>query len=771
MAGIEKVAVIGAGVMGAGIAAHVANAGVPVLLLDIVPEGARDRSTIAKGALAALQKARPVPFMHSAAARRVTPGNIEDDLGALASCDWIIEAVTERLEVKHAIYARIDAHRKPGSIVSSNTSTLPLAMLTAGLGAGFAADFVITHFFNPPRYMPLLELVAGPATRPDAIDAVRDFCDRRLGKGVVRCNDRPGFIGNRLGVFWGFSAINAAMDLGLTVEEADAVLGRPLGIPKTGIFGMADLVGLDLMPLVATSLADALPPDDPFQALLRPQPLMERLVAEGYTGRKGKGGFYRLNRAAGKRKEAVDLATGEYRPAIRPDIPILAQVRSAPLALIDDDSKYGRFARRVLGESLSYAVRLVGDAADSVEAIDEAMRLGYNWQRGPFELIDWIGGAALVNRLEADGRAVPDLLRAAKDQPFYTVTAGRRHVLRPDGHYDPLARPDGVLLLEDVKLAGPPVTGSAAAALWDIGAGVACFEITTRMNTLDGEVLAQLDASLDRAGRDFDALVIYSDGPHFSAGANLAQMANALDDLGAIAALQAYGQHVLTRLRDSAIPVVAAPAGMALGGGCELALHANAIQAHAECYMGLVEVGVGLIPGWGGCKELLWRLATAKAMPRGPMPATMKAFETISMAKVSGSAAEARELGFLRPTDGITMNRMRLLADARAKAREMVAGFTPPKPPVFQLPGLAGATLLVASAQSMVGMGFASDHDVTICGRLAHVLTGGGADPIELLDEDRLLALERDAFLGLLAEPKSRARIAHMIETGKPLRN
>ncbi|WP_284178992.1 3-hydroxyacyl-CoA dehydrogenase/enoyl-CoA hydratase family protein [Rhabdaerophilum sp. SD176] len=771
MSGIEKVAVIGAGVMGAGIAAHVANAGVPVLLFDIVPEGARDRSLVAKGALDALQKAKPPAFMQGSAAKRVVPCNIEDDLPALAECDWIIEAVTERLDVKHAIYAKIDAHRKTGSIVSSNTSTIPLSVLTGGLGEAFAADFVVTHFFNPPRYMPLLELVASSQTRPTAIDSVRDFCDHRLGKGVVRCNDRPGFIGNRLGVYWGLSAINAAIDLGLTVEEADAVMGRPLGIPKTGIFGMADLVGLDLMPLVAKSLGNALPPEDSFHALLRPQPIMEQLVAAGYTGRKGKGGFYRLNRAAGNRKEAVDLQTGEYRPAMRVDIPILKHARVTPLALIDDDSKYGRFARRVLGETLSYAACLVGDAADSVEAIDEAMRLGYDWERGPFELIDRIGITAFVARLKADGLAVPELLKVAGARPFYDASGGRRQVLQSSGGYTDMVRPDGVLLLDDVKRTSPPVIGGESAALWDIGDGVACFEITTRMNTLDGQVLAQLEASLERADKDFDALVIYSDGPHFSAGANLAQLAGALDNADAIANIVAYGQHVMTRLRDSDILIVAAPAGLALGGGCELALHANAIQAHAECYMGLVEVGVGLIPGWGGCKELLWRLSTAKAMPRGPMPAAMKAFETISTAKVSGSAAEAREMGFLRPGDGITMNRRRLLTDAKTKAREMVTRRVPSEPPRFQLPGLSGETLLVSSAEAMARMGLATDHDVTICARLAHVLTGGGANLIEVLDEARLLELEREAFIGLLAEPKSRERIAHMLESGKPLRN
>jgi 3-hydroxyacyl-CoA dehydrogenase len=771
MPGIEKVAVIGAGVMGAGIAAHVANAGVPVLLFDIVPDGARERSAIARGALEALQKAKPPAFMQSSTAKHVTPCNIEDDLPALAECDWIIEAVTERLDVKHAIYAKIDAHRKTGSIVSSNTSTIPLTTLTAGLGEGFAADFVVTHFFNPPRYMPLLELVASPSTRPAAIAAIRDFCDHRLGKGVVRCNDRPGFIGNRLGVYWGLSSINAAIDLGLTVEEADAVMGRPLGIPKTGIFGMADLVGLDLLPLVAGSLGDALPPEDPFQAMLRPQPVMERLVAAGYTGRKGKGGFYRLNRAAGRRKEAVDLQTGEYRAAVCVDIPILKQARTTPLALIDDDSKYGRFARRVLGETLSYAAHLVGDAAENAEAIDEAMRLGYDWEQGPFELIDRIGVSELVARLDADGLAVPEFLRVAAGRPFYGVDAGRRRVLHASGGYKDVVQPDGVLLLEDVKLLSRPVIGGESAALWDIGDGVACFEITTRMNTLDGQVLAQLEASLERAGGDFDALVIYSDGPNFSAGANLAQLAGALEDADAIRKIVAYGQHLMTRLRDSDIPVVAAPAGLALGGGCELALHANAIQAHAECYMGLVEVGVGLIPGWGGCKELLWRLSTAKAMPRGPMPATMKAFETISTAKVSSSAAEARELGFLRPGDGITMNRKRLLTDAKAKAREMATRRVTSEPPRFQLSGLSGETLLVSSAEAMARMGLATDHDVTICARLAHVLTGGGASPIEVLDESRLLELEREAFIGLLAEPKSRERIAHMIQSGKALRN
>lgn len=770
MPAIQKVGVIGAGVMGAGIAAHVANAGVPAVLLDIVPADAKDRSVVAKTALAKLEKAKPAAFMKTAAARLVTPGNVEDDLDKLADCDWIIEAVTERLDIKHAIYTKIGAHRKPGSIVSSNTSTIPVSMLTDGMGDGFAADFLVTHFFNPPRYMPLLELVAGPTTRADALESIADFCDQRLGKGVVRCNDRPGFIGNRLGVFWALTAVSAAFELGLTVEEADAVMGRPIGVPKTGVFGMTDLVGLDLLPLVAKSLGDALEADDPFQALLSPQPLMERMIADGYTGRKGKGGFYRINRAAGKQKEAIDLETGAYRPSIAPDIPVLKTARGDLRALIEDDSKYGRYAWRVLSDTLVYAASLIGDATDRVDVIDEAMRLGYNWQYGPFQLMDRIGVSVLVERLQAEGRPAPAALLAANGRSFYRVESGERQVLCAEG-YQGLPQPKDVLLLEDVKLASEPVLASQAASLWDIGDGVACFEITTRMNALNRDVLAALDESLDRVGRDFRALVIYSDEPNFSVGADLRGMASSLQDPAVIEEIVTYGQTVFTRMRDTSFPVVAAVAGMALGGGCELALHANAVQAHAECYMGLVEVGVGLVPAWGGCSEMLYRLGTSRGMPRGPMPAAVKAFETISMARVSSSAAEAMEMCFLRPTDGVTMNRIRLLADAKAKALSLVDGFAPIEPASYHLPGPSGEALMVSVAEGMARMGLASAHDVTICGRLAHILTGGGGDVIELTSKQQVMALEKAAFLALLQEPKTMERISHMIETGKPLRN
>ncbi len=485
MGEIKKVAVIGAGVMGAGIAAHVANAGFPVVLLDIVPKDGDNRNAIAEKALEQLLKADPAAFMSKAAARHVTVGNIEDNLGLLADCDWIVEAVIERLDIKQSLYAKIDAVRKPNSVVSSNTSTIPLARLVEGLSDAFAKDFVITHFFNPPRYMRLLEMVWGERTRPEAVETVSKFCDFKLGKSVVRCKDRPGFIANRLGVFWLQAAVVEAFELGLDVEEADAIVGSPMGIPKTGVFGLLDLVGLDLMPHVNASMAQALPKDDPFHTVNRPVPLIDRLIAEGYTGRKGKGGFYRINREHGKRKEAIDLATGEFRPQRKAQVDAISESHRKLSRLLEHDSTHGRYAWRVLGPTLSYAASLVGDAADEVESIDEAMRLGYNWKFGPFELIDQLGAKWLADKLEKEGLPVPSILKVAGERPFYRVLHGKREVLGLDGEYRTLSRPEGVVMLGDIKLNSKPLIKNGSAALWDIGDGVACFEFTSKMNSLD----------------------------------------------------------------------------------------------------------------------------------------------------------------------------------------------------------------------------------------------------------------------------------------------
>jgi 3-hydroxyacyl-CoA dehydrogenase len=773
MAEINKVAVIGAGVMGAGIAAQVANAGIPVVLLDIVPNGAENRNAIAEGAVARMLKADPAPFMGKAAAKLVTTGNTEDHLGLLAECDWIVEAVIERLDVKQALYAKIDAHRKLGSVVSSNTSTIPLADLVAGQSDRFARDFVITHFFNPPRYMRLLEVVKGERSRDDAVEDVSHFCDHLLGKSVVRCKDRPGFIANRLGVYWLQAAVVSAFDLGLDIEDCDAIVGKPMGIPKTGVFGLLDLVGLDLMPHVNASLAASLPKDDPFHALNRPLPLVEKMIAEGYTGRKGKGGFYRVNRELGKQKEAIGLATGEYRKSRKARVDAVDAAGRSLRKLLEHDSIHGRYAWQVLGPTLAYAAALVGDAADEVESIDEAMRLGYNWKFGPFELIDQLGSDWLAARLEKEGIAVPTILRMAAGRPFYRIHEGRRQVLGLDSLYRDLVRPDGVLMLEDIKLRSEPVLKNGSAALWDIGDGVACFEFTSKMNSLDPDILDLLGKSIRKVKKDFKALVIYNEGTNFSVGANLglAIFAANIAAWPEIENMVASGQQAYKALKYAPFPVVAAPSGMALGGGCEILLHSDAIQAHAETYTGLVEVGVGLIPGWGGCKEMLNRWATLGRLPKGPMPAVAKAFELISTATVAKSAAEAREMMILRPGDGITMNRYRLLADAKAKALSLVDGYVPPEPPTYVLPGPSGKAALEMAVDGFHRLGKATRHDVVVSGALAEILSGGDTDLIEALDEDAVLDLERAQFMRLARHPDTQARIEHMLETGKPLRN
>lgn len=768
---IAKVCVIGAGVMGAGIAAQVANAGIPVLLLDIVRD-ANDRNAVAAGALARLQKAEPAAFMSRAAAKLVEVGNIEDDLGRVAECDWVIEAIIERLDLKHALYEKLEAVRRPGTAVTSNTSTIPLGHLIEGRSEAFARDFFITHFFNPPRYMRLLEVVAGPQSDPALVSRVSDFGDRALGKTIVACKDTPGFLANRVGTFWLQSAVNAAFALGMSVEDADAIAGKPMGVPKTGIFGLVDLVGIDLMPHLKASLTSTLPADDAYQAIAIDHPLITRMIGEGYTGRKGKGGFYRVNRAEGKRKEAIDLVTGEYRPQAKAS-PIPGKAQKDLGALIALPGKPGAYAWAILGPTLAYAAALVPQASDDVVSIDVAMKLGYNWKYGPFELIDRIGTAAFVARLEAEGSAVPDILRVSDGRPFYRIEGGKRQALGLDGAYHDVAQAEGVLLLEDIKRTAKPLLKNGSAALWDIGDGVVALEFTSKMNAIDGEILKLIGKAVPLVATSYKAMVIYNEAGNFSVGANLglAMFAVNIAAWSEIEKLVGGGQMALKALKYAPFPVVAAPAGMALGGGCEMVLNADAAQAHAETYIGLVETGVGLVPGWGGCGELLQRIGAMKGLPRGPMPAVSKTFETISTATVAKSAANAQELGFLRPTDGITMNRDRLLADAKARALAMVDGYTPPEPPTFRLPGAAGKAAMELAVAGFAAQGKATPHDRVVAGQLADILSGGEADLVDTVTEGDLLALERKAFLALVRHPDTQARVEHMLTTGKPLRN
>jgi 3-hydroxyacyl-CoA dehydrogenase len=769
---IKKVGVIGAGTMGAGIAAQIANAGVPVVLLDIVPKGANNRSALAEGAVARLRTTEPAAFMHEGAAKLIETGNLEDDLGKLATCDWIVEAVLEHPGIKQALYRTLETVRRPGSAISSNTSTIALDVLTAGMSEAFRRDFLITHFFNPPRYMRLLEIVTGPDTEPDTTSAIIRFADVTLGKSIVRCNDSPGFIANRLGIYWMLLGLTEAIDLDLTVEEADLIVGRPMGIPKTGIFGLFDLVGIDLMPQVNASMGGALPKSDAFHAANREVALIGRMIQQGLTGRKGIGGFYRLERSAGgaRSKLAIDLKTGEYRAERTPVVP---EAAGDLWTLLSAPTKFGRYAFRVLGQTISYASTLVPEAAASIADIDEAMRLGYAWRWGPFELADKLGTAWLVERLTEHEIPVPKLLADAAGRQFYRVEGGKRQFLGLDGVYHDVVRAPGVLLLEDIKLASKPVLRNGSAALWDIGDGVACFEFTSKSNALDDKTIEILAKSIELVQKSFKALVIYNEAPNFSLGANLGLMAFAANIAawGEIEKLVAAGQRTYKALKYAPFPVVAAPAGMALGGGCEIVLHADAVQAHAETYLGLVECGVGLVPGWGGCGEMLARWRAEPKLPRGPMPASAKVFETISTAAVSKSAHQAMELKFLRPTDGISMNRDRLLADAKQRALSLVEGYTPPKAPEFVLPGASGRTGLNAAVQGFHRRGIATDHDLVVADALADVLCGGDTDIIDVVSEQQILDLERKAITRLLRTPPTLARIEHTLETGRPLRN
>ena len=763
MDAIKKVGVVGAGVMGAGIAAQVANAGVPVVLLDMVRGGAAK-------AVEKLLKTEPAAFMSPRAAKLVTTGSSESELELLADCDWIVEAIVERPDAKQALYRRLEKVRRPGSVVSSNTSTIPLADLTEDMDEGFVRDFCVTHFFNPPRYMRLLELVTGPRTDAAVTAAITAFCDRAMGKTVVVCKDSPGFIANRLGTLWIQLGIVEAIDAGLTVEEADAVMGRPFGIPKTGVFGLVDLVGLDLIPHVNASMARLLPQGDAFHAANRPVPLIGGMIEGGYIGRKGKGGFYRLERGAdgSRSKQAVDLATGSYRPERKAEAPSVD-----PRALLDEDSPAGRYARRVLGPTLAYAASLLPEAADSIADVDAAMKLGYSWRYGPFELMDKLGPAWLAERLERDGIAVPALLRAVGDHTFYRVENGRRRQFGLNGSYHDIVRPEGVLLLEDVKLASKPLLSNKSASVWDIGDGVACFEFTSKSNSIDEGMLTLLMSAITLVEQTMRALVIYNEGSNFSVGANLgvALFAANIAAWGELEKGISGGQLVYKALKYSTKPSVAAPAGMALGGGCEIILHASAVQAHAELYSGLVECGVGLVPGWGGCKEMLGRWATLGNLPNGPMPAPAKVFEMVSTATVSKSAAEARDMLILRDGDGITMNRDRLLADAKARALAMADDYKPPAPREVVLPGPSGRVGMTMAAEGFAKRGLATPYDLTVAGALADVLSGGETDIVDVVTEDQILALERKSFMGLLKRSGTLARIEHTLETGKPLRN
>ncbi len=776
--GIERVAVIGSGVMGAGIAAHCANAGCDVLLLDIVPDGASDRNTLAAGAIKKMFKSNPEMLMHKSYAKRITAGNIDDDLPLLKDYDWVVEVIIENLEIKQSLYQKLAEHIGSKTILSSNTSTLPRSALIEGMDSDLASRFLITHFFNPPRYLPLLEVVSGADVNESVVSQFSEFALVQLGKRVTHCNDTPGFIGNRLGVYFVQRSIKATLEHGLTVEQADAMLGRPIGLPKTAVFGLMDLVGIDLIPHVMSSMLTHLESDDPFHQIAGAgDQIVRDMLADGYTGRKGKGGFYRLNREGGaKIKEARNLVTGEYATANRKAAFTSAKMAKQGITrMLDHDDEGSAFVAEVLLDTLSYAAYLVPKVTDDIYAIDGAMKVGYNWKKGPFEMIDSIGAAGVVKRLQALGRSVPEFLQTGADKgSFYSIQNGEIHRLSPSGEMVQVSRPPETLTVADLKRRGKPIQRNASASIWDAGDEVLLVEYHSKMNAMDPLSMEILLTAVDMAEYgDWKGILIANDSNNFCAGANLglALFGANLAAWKDVEDFIALGQEAYQALKYAEVPVVAASTGVCVGGGAEVLLHCDAVQAHSESYVGLVEVGVGIVPGWGGCKEMLARLSAFGIAPNGPMGAVMKAFEMIGTAQIAKSAEQARRMGFLRPDDRVSMNRDLLLADAKARVLELADDYTPPEPHTYHLPGATGRAALDMAVSDLSRSGQATPHDVIVTGELANILTGGDTDMLDELSEDDILAMELAAISKLSRNVATLARMEHMVQTGKPLRN
>lgn len=770
---IKKVGVIGAGTMGSGIAAHLANAGIEVLLLDRPQPGFGKKNDLAEQAIERLKKSDPAAFMTPNAAKLISSGNLEDDFEKLSSCEWVIEAIIENVEAKRDLYQKLETTLKPHTIVSSNTSTLLLQELLKDRTAAFQASFMITHFFNPPRYMRLLEIVKSSYTDPDKVQAIKSLADMKLGKSIVDCHDSPGFIGNRIGIFWLQLAVLEAIQQGIKVEEVDVLFAKPMGIPKTGVFGLIDLVGLDLMPLIGKSMHKALPVEDAYCQLEQETPLIQKMITEGYVGRKGKGGFYRLNYETGtKVKEVIDLTTGTYSPSSKVKVAALENT-STLKDLLSYPDRHGKYVWSVLSQLLCYVATHANEISNDIVAIDTALKLGYGWKYGPFELLDKIGAAWFVQKLKEEGRIVPTFLEKAGSHSFYQVQEGKLHYLTFDGNYQKIQRLPGQFFLSDIKISSQPLAKNSSAALWDIGDGVVCLEFTSKMNSIDFEIMKMITKAIEIVQKDYKALVIYNEGQNFSVGANigLALFAANCAAWPLIQQLVAEGQQAYKALKYAPFPVVGAPSGMALGGGCEILLHCDAVQAHAETYMGLVEVGVGLIPAWGGCKEMLGRWLNHHKRPGGAMVAVGKVFEMIGTATVAKSAFEAKHLLFIKENDEIIMNRDRLLAAAKQKALTLAQDYHPPHEHTYSLPGSVARVALSMAVKGFVKAGKATVYDEEVSKHLASILSGGDVDITETQGEEEILNLERDAFITLIKNPKTLARIEHMLATGKPLRN
>ena len=771
----RTIAVIGSGTMGAGIAGQIANAGHEVRLLDLPSEGGGSPNAVAEAAVARLLASEPPALMSPDAAERIRTGNTRDDLEALAEADWVIEAIVERLDVKRALYARLADIVPAHCVVSSNTSTIPIRLLVEGMPEAFRRRFAITHYFNPVRYMRLLELVRGESTEAAVIEGLAAFNDRELGKGVVHCEDTPGFLGNRVGVFALQVGIDEAIRNELPIETADALMGRPMGIPKTGVFGLYDLIGIDLMADVVRSLRAILPEGDAFHAVGAESPMIERMIAEGLTGAKGGGGFYR--RDAAGRRVARRLGSGDYAP-LENALPeraaaaarAIAERREPLSGLIEGEDAEARFCRNVLGRVLGYAASLLGDVTDSPQAVDDAMKLGFNWVRGPFEMIDALGGECVARLLvESDpggAAAVPATLSDAR--PFYTVAdadasasaRGERslHVRLAGGTLEPIRLPDGVVRFHLARRALTPLLENESASLFAIEGDLRLVEFHSKANALTEDSMAVVAAAAADHGA---GILIHNDAQHYSAGVDLNAFLALIEaeDFDGIDAFLERFQDAVAALKYCPVPVVGAPSGLALGGGFEVLMHCDALVVHANSVLGLVEAGVGLLPAGGGVKETFLRWSEAE----GPAAGAWRSWMNLGYGATGSSPALAERLRYFRPgTDASVMNRDRLYSAGVARLRELAAGYSPPSRPSVTLPGGDIRARMRAFMDAGVERGDFSAHNRTVALAIGGVITSDSGEA-ETLEERALYARERAAFVDLARAAPTREAIASLL--------
>jgi 3-hydroxyacyl-CoA dehydrogenase len=797
---INKAAVLGSGTMGAQIAAHLANAGIEVLLLDIAPteltrqEQARGltldsqqvRNRIVNAGLEAAKKIRPAAFFAPSCASLIKTGNFDDDLARIAEAEWIIEAIVENLEIKRSLFSRVDALRRAGSIVSSNTSGISIRKMSEGMSDDFRRHFLGTHFFNPPRYLKLLEIIPTADTESEVVSRVADFCDRKLGKGIVYAKDTPNFIANRIATFSALNSMRVMIEGGYTIEEVDAMTGPAVGRPKSATFRTSDIVGLDVSLYVAENLYAAVPNDEQRDAL-KPPELLREMVRRRWTGNKAGQGFYKKTRGEGGKTEylVLDYTTMEYRVSQKVRLPSLDAAKTIEdtaeriRTLVYGKDRVGEFLWKTISANLIYTANRIPEIADDIVNIDNAVRWGFNHQFGTFELWDVIGVAKSVAKMRGDGREIPSLVMKLLDsgkKSFYERREGRTFYFDvATGDYKEVGPRPGVLVLKSLKERQSVIKKNSGASLIDIGDGVACLEFHSKMNAIGGDTVSMMNYSVKEVGENFEALVIGNEAENFSVGANIMMLLLGVQEgeWDEIAMSVRQFQNANMNLRYSAKPVVVATHGMALGGGCEITMHGDKARASAESYLGLVEVGVGLIPAGGGVKEMVLRAVEDAVPDEDLFPRIKKVSETIAMARVATSAVEAREIGFLRETDPITMNRDRLIEDAKQTALAMVReGYTAPHQktdiPVLGEPALAAIKLAV---HMMTRGGFISEYDGHVARKLAHIITGGDLSRKTLVSEQYLLDLEREAFVSLCGEKKTQERIQHVLKTGKPLRN